>query len=216
MLKTTNLTIGYGGKELLRGVNCEFEPGQIVAIRKAGMLDGSSTFLKSCAGIVQPLTGDVAWNGRSLNDFNAGERFKNFCYCYEIGGLISLFTVFNNIALPITYHRIFPRDEIQQRIYRVAQQMNIEPLLSMEPFQLNDVQTRLVNLARALVLDAQVLLIDEVQAGMPGEMVAMVAQILTEAARAGKAVVMVTTAGDDESFADQRYLINNQNLERVG
>ena len=216
MLKTNNLTVGYGGKELLKDVNCEFAAGQIVSIRKAGMLDGSSTFLKSCAGILQPLAGDVAWNGRNLNDFKAGERFKNFCYCYEIGGLISLFTVFNNIALPITYHRIFPRQEIQQRIHEVAQKLDIESLLSMEPFQLNDVQTRLVNLARALVLDPHLLLIDEVQAGMSGEMVAAIADVLVETAGEGKAVVMVTTAGDDESFANQRYLINNQNLERIG
>ena len=127
-----------------------------------------------------------------------------------------MFTVFNNIALPITYHRIFPRQEIQQRIHEVAQKLDIESLLSMEPFQLNDVQTRLVNLARALVLDPHLLLIDEVQAGMSGEMVAAIADVLVETAGEGKAVVMVTTAGDDESFANQRYLINNQNLERIG
>ncbi len=215
MLKLESLSIQFDRNVVLNDVNCDFQSGAINTIKKAGMLDGSTTLMKCCAGIMLPASGQVFWKQRPLPEFTDRERFKTLSYCYEWGGLVSLFSVYNNIAIPLAYHKIYPRNEIKDRIGLAAEKLDIESLLELEPFQLNDVQVRLVNLARALVLEAEVILIDEIQSGMPHSMVNSLADLLLEQANKGTTILMVTTSGDDDSFAQRKYVLQDKRLERV-
>ena len=69
-------------------------------------------------------------------------------------------------------------------------------LLQMQPHELNDVQTRLVNLARALVVSPELLLIDELEGGMPDEMIDSTMQLLKNKARQHNMTVLLTSSNE--------------------
>lgn len=213
MISLRNVNIDMGGRVMFRDINCDFPGGSITTIRKTGVLDGSSTLLKCCSGIMQPSSGEVLWKGENVNGLSGRDRYRRLSYCYESGGLVSLFSIYNNIALPLVYHNIYPEDEIQERIYQVCSQLNIDHLLELEPYQLNDVQIRLANLARAFILKAEAIFVDELQTGMSQDIYDNVVEVLQEQARCDRVIVMVTTSGHDDSFAGLKLQISNQALE---
>jgi ABC-type branched-subunit amino acid transport system ATPase component len=66
----------------------------------------------------------------------------------------------------------------------------------MQPHELNDVQTRLVNLARALVMSPELLLIDELEGGMPDDMIDSTMQLLKGKARKDNMTVLLTSSNE--------------------
>ncbi|MAM86080.1 MAG: hypothetical protein CME36_02070 [unclassified Hahellaceae] len=212
MLALKDVQLGSGANLLFRRVNYEFEAGRITSIRKGGVLDGSSTLLKCCAGIISPHAGAVSWQMQPVEHMAAGTRFRTLSYCFEAGGLVSLFSVYNNIAIPLRYHGICDEDEVQMRVQQAMAQLGIDHLIHAEPHELNDVQQRLVNLARAFAIDADVLLIDELQTGMSHFMYSRIVAQLQEQAARNKTIVMVTTSGDEDDFADHHLLIRDRAL----
>lgn len=216
MLELRNVWVGSESNPLFQGIDCRFEPGRITSIRKGGVLDGSSTLLKCCAGIIPLQAGVITCKTLPVHQMAADSRFRTISYCFEAGGLVSLFSVYNNIAIPLRYHGICDEDEVEARVQRAMKQLDIEALAHAEPHELNDVQQRLVNLARAFAIDADVLLIDELQTGMSQMMYSrIVGQLQAQAAR-NKTIIMVTTSGDEDDFADRHLLIRDRTLvERI-
>ena len=215
MLELRDATIGFGDKTLIHSINECFAAGTISTIQKRGVLDGGSALMQCCAGLLPLLEGEVLLNGEPIQQLSRRRLFQSLCYCHEKGGLVSLFSVYNNLALPLTYHDLYPAEEMRERIHRIARQLQFEALLESEPFQLNDVQTRLVNLARAIIVDAKVILLDELQTGMSVDMLQEIIAVLEQLAAAGKVILMVTTTGDSDHFAQQRFVIHQQKLERI-
>ncbi|KMT65588.1 ATP-binding cassette domain-containing protein [Catenovulum maritimum] len=211
-LQVENFSLAFDDLVLFDDANFSIESGKIICLH-TGVLDGGTSFLKACAGIIKFQQGRIVINNHNLADMNANQIFKNVSYCYEEGGLVSLFTVFNNLAMPLRYHKGLKEKIITDRIYQVAQQLNIEPLLEMEPHQLNDVQKRIVNLARALVIRPKLILADELQSGMSPEMRENTLNILIDYTQETNAsILMTTTAGDTTHFADSVYKIENQTI----
>ncbi len=215
MLSLQDLTVGFNGVVLFDKLSHEFSASSITSIRKSQLLDGSSTLLKCCAGILAPNDGSVAFKGTNIEELTDQQRFQHLSYCFEAGGMVSLFTIYNNLAMPLVYHNLYPKREIEERILHTSEELQISHLLDKEPLQLTDVQLRLVNLARALIVDADAIFIDELQSGMSRQIHDCVVSILRKQADRGKVVVMVTTSGDDDSFADQYLSINQGRLRAV-
>lgn len=213
MVTLNDVQIQRGGQRLFQGLNWVFPEKSITAIRKTGVLDGSTTLLQCCAGMILPSSGKITYKGIDVKTLSDKERFASLNYCYESGGLISLFTVYNNIAIPLIYHDIYTDKEARDKITRVAAELNIENLLDFEPHQLNDVQLRLVNLLRALVLDSRVIFVDELQTGMSEKMLMAVVSVIKRHVQRGCTFVMVTTMGDHDEFADHHLAIANKTLE---
>ena len=67
-------------------------------------------------------------------------------------------------------------------------------MLEQQPHELNDVQTRLVNLARALVIDPQLLLIDELEGGMPDDMIDTTIAMLIDRGKALGSITLMTSS----------------------
>ncbi|WP_143871460.1 ATP-binding cassette domain-containing protein [Catenovulum sediminis] len=212
-LKVDNFYLAFGDLVLFENAALKLERGKMICL-STGVLDGGTSFLKACAGIVPYQQGQVLIENQDLQNMSDDQRFKHITYCYEVGGLVSLFSVYNNIALPLRYHRSLPNKIIHQRILSAASDLGVLNLLDYEPYELNDVQTRLINLVRALVIRPRVILADELQSGMSPGMRSNVIQVLEEyCAKTNASVLMTTTAGDETAFADQVYYIENRQIK---
>lgn len=191
-----NLHIEYPGVLLFDRLNAQFPAGSLIGI-ETDVLDGATSLLKGIGGMLNDIDGRSILNGHNILSMPASERTRKVGFVYENEGLISLYDVFQNIALPLEFHTDLSVAETQSLIFETIEALNVpRALLQMQPHKLNDVQTRLINLARALVMSPELLLIDELEGGMPDDMIDSTMDLLQHKARKDNMTVLLTSSNE--------------------
>lgn len=191
-----NLHIEYPETVLFDRLNVQFPAGSLIGI-ETDVLDGATSLLKGIGGMLNDIDGRSILNGSNILTMSATERACKVGFVYEEQGLISLYDVFQNIALPLEFHTDLTFAQTSALIHTTIEALNMpSALLQMQPHELNDVQTRLVNLARALVVSPELLLIDELEGGMPDEMIDSTMQLLKNKARQHNMTVLLTSSNE--------------------
>jgi ABC-type lipoprotein export system ATPase subunit len=213
MLNVDHLTIEYPGQPMFDNVSFEVSDSEILAIISE-VLDGGTSLLKALAGMLTGIEGRIILDGTDVLTMDPRTRALSVGYAYEEQGLISLYNVFQNIALPLEFHTDLDAKQTQDRIISILQELDLDPsLLRLQPHDLNDVQTRLINLARALILEPKLVLIDELEGGMPDEMIDSVMQVLmARKHRTGQIFVMTTSDERILREADRVLKIQDRQL----
>lgn len=212
MLALDSVSINFDGSPVFTDVNLLVAQSEICCIR-TGVLDGSTSLLKCAGGMRQPSAGVCRVDGEDLYQVSDKRALELVCYCYEAGGLVSLFNVYENIVLPLMYHGSMDPRTLEARVREIAAALYIEDCLHRAVHELNDVQMRMVNLTRAIMLGSRLILLDEMQEGMSLEMKnAVISFLLEKRDREGLTILMTTTAGDDTGFADSVYAIAEHSL----
>jgi glycerol transport system ATP-binding protein len=121
-------------------------------------LAGKTTLLRLMAGLVKPTAGRVWFGGRDVTGVPVQRRRVSMVYQQFIN--YPNLSVFENIASPlrVTGTRA---DEVKQRVGRIAELLRLTPLLDRRPNELSGGQQQRTALARALVKDAELVLLDE-------------------------------------------------------
>lgn len=212
ILKLRDFSFELDDEIIFDTVSLEIGAHQSVCI-ETDVLDGGSSLLKCLAGICQPTAGEITLKDKPIHLMQDSERIKAILYCYEHGGMISTFSNYNNIAFPILYNGILKKSQIKKRIYEIAVPLGLEPILLLEPHQLNDVQTRLVHLTRCLCINPQVILLDEIQTGMSEETIDNMIRVIKQIQSvSGFTFIMTITDGDKMEFADRVLKIQDKKL----
>ncbi|MBA4178919.1 MAG: ABC transporter ATP-binding protein [Leptothrix sp. (in: Bacteria)] len=121
-------------------------------------LAGKTTLLRLMAGLVKPSAGSVWFGGRDVTGVPVQQRHVSMVYQQFIN--YPNFSVFDNIASPLRVSRL-PAVDIKARVGRIAELLQLTPLLDRRPAELSGGQQQRCALARALVKDAQLVLLDE-------------------------------------------------------
>lgn len=208
-----NLHIEYPGQLLFDSLDMDIADNEIVAV-ETQVLDGATSLLRGIGGFLNDVGGCVNLNGIDLLTCSPAERAVKVGYVYEDQGLVSLYTVYENIVLPLRFHTELGDDEIHERLSEVCASLKLdEELYAVRPHQLNDVQTRLVNIARALIINPELLLIDELEGGMPAEYLNDTMVTLREKQLANPMVIIITTSNEIiMGKADRVFCIKDHNL----
>jgi glycerol transport system ATP-binding protein len=121
-------------------------------------LAGKTTLLRLMAGLVKPTTGEVWFNGRNVTGVPVQKRRVSMVYQQFIN--YPNLSVFENIASPLRVTGT-GKAEIRERVGRIAELLRLGPLLERRPAELSGGQQQRAALARALVKDADLVLLDE-------------------------------------------------------
>jgi glycerol transport system ATP-binding protein len=121
-------------------------------------LAGKTTLLRLMAGLVQPSTGEVWFDGRNVTGVPVQQRRVSMVYQQFIN--YPDFSVYDNIASPLRVQGL-PKAQIRDRVERMAELLKLTPLLGRRPGELSGGQQQRTALARALVKDADLVLLDE-------------------------------------------------------
>ncbi len=149
-------------------IDFEFPANEIVLLGgSAGA--GKSLLLKAMAGLVLPTGG-----GYYINEVNVSQlSFAGFLpyrlnigYSFEQGGLISNKTVYENLALPLLFHQLGSADEIAYKVSSLLEQFSLTSVQDVRPAELSSSFKRLAVVARSLILDPQLLLLDHPTTGL--------------------------------------------------
>jgi glycerol transport system ATP-binding protein len=121
-------------------------------------LSGKTTLMQLMAGLERPTAGDIWFDGQNVTGVPVQKRNVSMVYQQFIN--YPNFTVFENIASPLRVARM-KRAEIDNRVHRMAEILRLTPMLERRPAELSGGQQQRTALARALVKDAGLVLLDE-------------------------------------------------------
>ena len=119
---------------------------------------GKSTILRLIAGLEPPTGGEILINGRNVNGFSPGDR--NIAMVFQSYALYPHMTVYDNIASGLKLRKM-PDAQIRQRVARVSDFLGLNELMDRKPGQMSGGQRQRVAVARALVREPDVFLLDE-------------------------------------------------------
>lgn len=178
--------------DVLRGASLDVAPGSILAIM-GGNGAGKSTLLRVACGISKPYRGTVRVFGRKLKDWKAGSLFDG-CLALLPQDPQNLFvkkTVREDLAEMLASSRL-PEADRALRIERVVDVTDIESLLDKHPFDLSGGEQQRAALAKVLLTDPKILLLDEPTKGIDAFFKRQLASVLDDLKRDGVAIVMVS------------------------
>jgi multiple sugar transport system ATP-binding protein len=119
---------------------------------------GKTTLLRCLAGLELPDAGKILIDDKDVTDWEP--RKRNLAMVFQSYAVFPHLTVFDNIAFGLKMQKR-PKSEIETRVKQAATMLEVEPYLERHPAQLSGGQRQRVAVARALVMNAQVLLMDE-------------------------------------------------------
>ena len=147
----------YGDVEVIKGVDWKIGDGEfVVIVGPSGC--GKSTLLRMIAGLETISAGEISINGRVVNKLEPSER--DIAMVFQNYALYPHMSVYKNMAYGLTIKKI-PRDEIEKRVQRAAEILEIGEYLDRSPRQLSGGQRQRVAMGRAIVRQPSVFLFDE-------------------------------------------------------
>ncbi len=158
-------TFLHGGRrlEILRGIDLELGPGEIVAVVGASGA-GKSTLLHMLGTLDLPTSGEIVFNGTPLSKLSpsalAAFRNRSIGFVFQFHHLLPEFTALENVMMPALIQRV-PRDRAETDAKQILARVGLAARLTHKPGELSGGEQQRVALARALVLGPQLLLADE-------------------------------------------------------
>ena len=168
MIKLVGVEKTLGGQPVLRGVDLDIPAGKLTTII-GGSGGGKSVLLKHVIGLMQPDRGEV-WvdgieisrlKGRALNDVR-----KKFAMLFQGAALFDSLTVFENVAFPLREKLRLAEIEVARRVEEKLEQVGLSGMGHKFPAELSGGMKKRVGLARALVMEPDIILFDEPTTGL--------------------------------------------------
>ena len=210
IIRFYNVFKKFGANQVLAGVSLRIFQGEVTTIMgKSGV--GKSVLLKHIIGLLQPDAGEILLYGQPMSKMKASKINKlraKFSYVFQDTALFDSLTVYNNIALPLLEGTSMPKSEISERVQQKMQQFELQAFSDKFPAQISGGMKRRVALARALVTDPEVVLLDEPTAGLdPVRRNAVYAMIVDFQKKFGFTAVMISHEVPDIFFFSQRIIM---------
>jgi len=156
-VRLEGLSKRFGKVEVLRPLDLEVQPGELVAfLGPSGC--GKTTTLLLIAGIYRPSSGGIFFDGKQVNSLHPKDR--DIGMVFQSYALYPHLNLFENIAFPLRLKRI-AQAEVRRRVDQVAEFLGIAQVLFRRPGQVSGGQQQRAALARALVKEPSLLLLDE-------------------------------------------------------
>jgi glycerol transport system ATP-binding protein len=156
-LELRNVTRQVGGQTHIRDLSLTLEHGTLNVLL-GPTLSGKTTLMRLMAGLDQPSSGQIFWDGADVTGVPVRKRSVAMVYQQFIN--YPTLSVYENIASPMRVAGQ-PKDEIDRRVGEVAELLKLTPLLQRTPLELSGGQQQRTALARALAKRAGLLLLDE-------------------------------------------------------
>ena len=158
MIQIRDLLIQRGGRNTLEVDALDISRGETLTVVGPNGA-GKSTLLLALAHLLKPARGDIQFEGRSVSRWNELEYRRKISFVFQAPLLMDM-TVEQNVALGLKFRGV-SKDETQERVGKWIQALGIESLSKRRASQLSGGEAQRVSLARAFVLEPELLLLDE-------------------------------------------------------
>ncbi|MGN0953710.1 ABC transporter ATP-binding protein [Dialister sp.] len=157
VLQLININKYFGKNHVIKNVNLNFEKGHFITfLGPSGC--GKTTLLRMIAGFYEPDEGEILLNGKNIEKVPPYER--NTAMVFQEYALFPHMNVFDNVSYGLRVKKK-PKEEIEKRVKQALSLMQLEGMEKRFPNQMSGGQQQRVAVARALVMNPEVLLLDE-------------------------------------------------------
>jgi glycerol transport system ATP-binding protein len=195
-LSLQNIDKIVGRETHLKDISLEFESGSRNVLL-GRTLAGKTSLLRIMAGIDRPTRGNILIDGRDVTGVSVRKRSVAMVYQQFIN--YPSLTVYKNIASPLKVSGV-PKTEIDQRVRETSKMLHLEDFLDRLPAELSGGQQQRIAIARALIKDAQLLLLDEPLVNLDYKLREELRIELQEIFEQREAVVVYTTTEPTEAL----------------
>jgi phospholipid/cholesterol/gamma-HCH transport system ATP-binding protein len=196
LVELHDLSVTFGRQEVLRDINLIVPAGQTLAvIGESGC--GKTVLLKALIGLVKPTRGEVRFDGQNLQKLNDKELVQQrirFGFLFQNAALFDSMTIGQNVAFPLRQHRGSSDREVQELVLaRLAEVGLPDTVVIKKPAELSGGMRKRVGLARALVMNPELMLYDEPTTGLDPIMSDVINELIMSTRRTHLVTSVVVT-----------------------
>jgi iron complex transport system ATP-binding protein len=196
MITCSQLSLGYVGRKVVNEFSADFKAGSITAVLGSNGC-GKSTLLSALAGDLAPISGGIALNGQSLDSYTKK----------ELSRLRSVALQSHHYWMSYTTSEILHLGHegvSQERLRYLIEKLGLESFLHRSVTTLSGGQLQRIEIARALMRENPILLLDEPFASQDLTSIAAITEVLIAERAAGRTIIVVAHARREElSWCDQ-------------
>lgn len=168
LIQLDKICKSFGENHVLKDVSLSVYEGEITTvIGKSG--EGKSVLLKHIIGLIEPDSGNILFEGKTLKEKTKKERKslrRKLSYMFQDSALFDSMTVAENIALPLKEGTSMHYRDILSSVQKRLEQLDLKGIEDRYPGQLSGGMKKRVALARALITDPAIVLFDEPTTGL--------------------------------------------------
>lgn len=218
LLQISHLTKKYGETAVLQDISMEIRKGEVVVVVGPSGC-GKSTLLRCMNGLEPIQSGEILLDGRVITDGKTrwSRIRQKIGMVFQSYDLFPHMTVLENILLGPTKAQGRPKQEAVLAAERLLDRVGLGDKKDAYPRQLSGGQKQRVAIVRALIMEPEIMLFDEVTAALDPEMVREVLDVMLELARGGMTMVIVTHEMQfAKAIADRVFFIDQGEIVETG
>jgi len=215
-LQVRGLRKSFGGQEVLKGIDFEVKPGEIFVIMGPSG-SGKSVLLKHLIGLEPPDAGEILINGETIESPEIADKYR-LAMVFQSGALLNSLTVGENVGLYLTEHRLKPPEEIARIVAEKLEDVGLKDAKDKMPGDLSGGMKKRAAIARALVIEPQLILYDEPTSELDPLSAVVIGEEILDLNTRIHVTTLVVSHDRDLAFgiADRIAVINDGSILKIG
>lgn len=213
-LSLSSVRKSFGQQEILHGIDLDIRDGEfVVFVGPSGC--GKSTLLRLIAGLDEVTAGDIVLDGKTVTRVTAAER--GLSMVFQNYALYPHMTVYQNLAFGLE-NTPMKRSEIDQRVHKAADLLQLSQFLGRKPRQLSGGQRQRVAIGRSITRQPKIFLFDEPLSNLDAELRVQMRIELSKLHKDLSATMIYVTHDQVEAMtmADKIVVLRDGRVEQVG
>lgn len=220
VVRVRGLRYAVGAREIFSGLDLDVVRGSVTAIMGPSGT-GKTTLLRLITGQVFASAGEVAVNGQDVGALGREGLYalrRGMGMLFQNGALLTDLDVYENVAFPLREHTRLPEPLIRNIVLTKLQAVGLRGAARLMPFELSGGMARRVALARAIVMDPEILIYDEPFVGLDPISLGVVLRLIRELndALGITSIVVSHDVREITAVADRAYLLSGGRVVASG
>ena len=164
-----SLSVTFGNQEVLKDITLRIPPGQTLALLgESGC--GKTVLMKSIIGLVKPTCGKIEFDGENINQLTERQLSRmrlRYGFIFQNAALFDSMTIGQNVAFPLRQHGKFSDNQIREMVLSRLSEVGLpDSVVFKKPAELSGGMRKRVGLARALIMNPELIMYDEPTTGL--------------------------------------------------
>lgn len=186
LVRVRSIDVVFDTQTVLKNISINIKAGETVAvIGESGC--GKTVFMKTLVGLIKPTRGSVLFDGKDLSHMTPAQLSdirRRFGFVFQNAALFDSMNVFDNVAFPMRQSTHADDDEIRERVLRHVQEVGLPVnVVSKRPSELSGGMRKRVGLARAIILEPELVVYDEPTTGLDPIMSDVINELMLDVRR---------------------------------